>query len=328
MKNLKLTLLTCLTLSLASSALAQKQHAFIWNADTGMTDLGTLGGDSSFALGVNDSGEVCGYSYLADNTTYHAFTWTAAGGMVDLGTADGHSTRAWAINSAGDLTGDSGTLLPFYWSPGGGFVLIGHSPNYNFGFGINDNSDVTGQFYDPNDRVQGFFWSPTSSLRKIGDLSGLNSVGNAINSQRHITGTANLDTDVYVAIIWARGAGLTQIAAIGGGRYTAGEAINDNDEIVGVAVSFSNQDTGFYWSRATGMTLLQTLGGSQSAGFGINQSGEFAGYTTNASGAFHATTWATNTSAPQDLGTLPGGTNSYARAINNLGQVVGFSDVP
>jgi len=71
------------------------------------------------------------------------------------------------------------------------------------------------------------------------------------------------------------------------------------------------------------MTLLQTLGGTQSAGFGINQSGEFAGYTTNAAEAFHATTWATNTSAPQDLGTLPGGTNSYARGINNLGQVVG-----
>jgi uncharacterized membrane protein len=76
------------------------------------------------------------------------------------------------------------------------------------------------------------------------------------------------------------------------------------------------------------MTLLQTLGGTQSAGFGINQSGEFAGYTTNAAEAFHATTWATNTSAPLDLGTLPGGTNSYARAINSSGQVAGYADVP
>jgi len=328
MKARQLLIAVCASLLLTPLANGQKQHAFIWNAGTGMTDLGTLGGDSSFALGVNDSGEVCGYSYLADNTTYHAFTWTAAGGMVDLGTADGHSTRAWAINSAGDLAGDSGTLLPFYWSPEGGFVLLGHNPNYNFGFGINDNSDVTGQFYDSDDRVQGFVWSAASGLRKIGDLSGLNSVGNAINNQRHITGTANLDTDVYVAIIWKKAVGLRKIAAIGGGRYTAGEAINDNDEVVGVAIDFSNKDTGFYWSQATGMTLLQTLGGIQSAGFGINQSGEFAGYTTNAAEAFHATTWATNTSAPQDLGTLPGGTNSYARGINNLGQVVGFSDVP
>jgi hypothetical protein len=31
---------------------------------------------------------------------------------------------------------------------------------------------------------------------------------------------------------------------------------------------------------------------------------------------------------PIDLGTLPGGTNSYCRAINNLGQVAGVSHVP
>jgi probable HAF family extracellular repeat protein len=40
----------------------------------------------SYALGINDSGEVVAYSYLADNVTSHAFTWTASGGMVDLGT--------------------------------------------------------------------------------------------------------------------------------------------------------------------------------------------------------------------------------------------------
>ena len=48
-----------------------------------------------------------------------------------------------------------------------------------------------------------------------------------------------------------------------------------------------------------------------------NHLAEIVGYTTNAAEAFHATTWATNTSAPQDLGTLPGGTNSYARGIEN-----------
>jgi len=278
MKITQLLFISCVALLFAPFAQAQKQHAFIWNAGTGMTDLGTLGGDSSVAFGVNNSGEVCGYSYLADNVTYHAFTWTATGGMVDLGTADGHSTRAWAINSAGNLAGDSGTLLPFYWSTAGGFVLIGNNPDYNFGFGINDNNDVTGQFYDTDGRVQGFLWSATSGLRKIGDLSGLNSVGNAINNQRHITGTANLNTDVYVATIWKRAVGQRKIAQIAGGRYTAGEAINENDEIVGLAVSFFNTYTGFYWSQATGMTLLQTLGGTQSAGFGINESGVSAGY--------------------------------------------------
>src|SRR5450432_1019582 len=106
MKKLRLLLAACVTLALAPLATAQKQHAFIWDSTTGMTDLGTLGGDSSYALGLNDSSEVVGYSYLADNTTYHAFTWTASGGMVDLGSLPGGtSTQAWAINSAGDITG-------------------------------------------------------------------------------------------------------------------------------------------------------------------------------------------------------------------------------
>ena len=64
--NLKFALLTCLTVSLASSAMAQHQHAFIWDSANGMQDIGTLGGNTSYAVGINDSGEVVGYAYLAD----------------------------------------------------------------------------------------------------------------------------------------------------------------------------------------------------------------------------------------------------------------------
>ena len=52
------------------------------------------------------------------------------------------------------------------------------------------------------------------------------------------------------------------------------------------------------------------------------------GYSTNAAGNVHAVTWANYSSAPQDLGTLPGGTQSYGQAINSSGQVVGYADVP
>ena len=38
-------------------------------------------------------------------------------------------------------------------------MLLGQNPGYNFAFGINDRSDVTGQFYVRNRGVQGFFWS-------------------------------------------------------------------------------------------------------------------------------------------------------------------------
>jgi len=49
MKNLKLALLTCLTLSLASGAIAQHRHAFIWDSPTGTMNLAMLGGNTSAA---------------------------------------------------------------------------------------------------------------------------------------------------------------------------------------------------------------------------------------------------------------------------------------
>jgi len=74
--------------------------------------------------------------------------------MVDLGTLPGgSSTQGNAINSAGDIAGNgidaNGKQVPLYWSPGGGFVALPENKgdSRNYGFGINDFSDVTGQHY-------------------------------------------------------------------------------------------------------------------------------------------------------------------------------------
>ena len=76
-----------------------------------VTDLGTLGGTSSQAVAVNNSGQVVGYSKIAGNET-HAFSWTKKGGMVDLGTLGGTSSRAAAVNSGGQVVGYSITAAP------------------------------------------------------------------------------------------------------------------------------------------------------------------------------------------------------------------------
>ncbi len=46
-----------------------------------MEDLGTLGTLGSKATGINDAGQVVGYSRLGIGEPTHAFLWTATGGM-------------------------------------------------------------------------------------------------------------------------------------------------------------------------------------------------------------------------------------------------------
>lgn len=83
-------------------------HAFLWTAQDGMVDLGTLGGAWSWAAGINNRGQVSGTSVNASGQP-RAFLWTAADGMVNLGTLHGigQSTGAW-INELGQVVGSSG----------------------------------------------------------------------------------------------------------------------------------------------------------------------------------------------------------------------------
>ena len=69
-------------------------RAFRWASSTGMVDLGTLGGGSSVAWGVNGNGSVVvGQSNTASNG-WHAFRWTSKGGMTDLGSIGGDGAVA------------------------------------------------------------------------------------------------------------------------------------------------------------------------------------------------------------------------------------------
>ena len=72
----------------ASSALAQTRSFFVDLNSKEVTTLGTLGGDS-VAYGINDAGQVVGYSDT-DNGQIHAFITGPNGvGMTDLGTLGG-----------------------------------------------------------------------------------------------------------------------------------------------------------------------------------------------------------------------------------------------
>jgi len=72
------------------------QTAFIWTKSAGKLSLGTLGGTNTNPYGMNEKGQVVGYSWIADNAVYHAFLWNKPTGMKDLGTLGGINSYALA----------------------------------------------------------------------------------------------------------------------------------------------------------------------------------------------------------------------------------------
>ena len=96
---------------------AVNSHAFLMRNGL-MTDLGTLGGQHSCALGINGSDVVVGKSDVdrgiigaIDSTApqTHAFAWSA-GQMKDLGTLGGLNSLAYSVSNVGAIAGYSDTI--------------------------------------------------------------------------------------------------------------------------------------------------------------------------------------------------------------------------
>jgi len=132
----------------------------IWGPDGSVVELGTLGGSSSQATGVNSSGEVTGFASLSSGYQ-HAFS-TMGGALTDLGTLGG-SSYAYGINAGGEIVGYSyladGEQHAFLYLDGSMLDLNSLLPA-NSGwvleeaFGINDAGQITGMgLYDGQARA-------------------------------------------------------------------------------------------------------------------------------------------------------------------------------
>ena len=79
-----------------------------------MRDLGTLGGDNSEAIWINDAGDIAGSADLPAPDIHDAVRWRH-GRILDLGTVDGDAcSRGRAINSKGQIVGGSSDYHNFF----------------------------------------------------------------------------------------------------------------------------------------------------------------------------------------------------------------------
>jgi uncharacterized membrane protein len=121
---------TCGAYNLVLGYYMNPLHAVLWEKDGTPTDLGSLGGNESSALGnaakdINSFGHVVGYSSLSDNATINAFLWTRkTGKMKALVPIKGIANSiAIALNDRDEVVGSSinstfTTLTATIWKHG------------------------------------------------------------------------------------------------------------------------------------------------------------------------------------------------------------------
>ena len=100
-------------------------RAFVWTPGNGMQSLGTLGGATSVAYGVNGALQVVGSSTAAVGAT-RSFLWTAGGGMRDLsGLLPGTPFTAVGINGHAQILANTAA----------GPVILSLQPDWQGGSG-------------------------------------------------------------------------------------------------------------------------------------------------------------------------------------------------
>ena len=132
-----------------------------------ITRIPTTQGANSAALGINNKGEVVGYSFEGED--YQAFLYSSSDQSVtDVGSLGGKINAACAINDAGQVTGYSqdgnGNILAFVFSRNQPMVSVGtlDGASTSEAFGINSSGAVVG------DSQSGARSSPGAVFQKRG----------------------------------------------------------------------------------------------------------------------------------------------------------------
>jgi probable HAF family extracellular repeat protein len=273
----KFQLVFCL---LVSGAFAQTKYKII--------HIPTPTGSTSSALGLNENGQVVGYSFQGED--YQTFLYVYPSGKIgEIGSLGGKLKAACAINDSGAIAGYSqdsnGNLQAFSYTDKSGIISLGtfDGGSTSEAFGINDNNMIVGDSATSSVAHRPFLYSG-----KLQDLG---------------IGT-NEATDAFETAY----------------------GISDNGIVIGRSDSGNGIFHAFQWSNGQ-LKDLGTLGGSNSEALAISKrtNSLVVGDSDTGNGPTHACVWSNGN--PNDLGVLAGFAKaSFARAVNRSNHVVGDSD--
>jgi probable HAF family extracellular repeat protein len=324
-----------------------------------VTDLPTLGGTKSVAVGVNGKRWVNGVSSLPGNQTSRAFLWRN-GVTNDLGTLGGpNSFSGFPLNDRGDVAGYSdttspdpngedfcsfGTFLvcqPFLWRDGVMTPLPTLGGNNGQALEINNRGQIAGQAEnttkDPTcSGIQVLQFRPViyekGGIQELPTFAGdMDGFATAINDSGQVVGASgNCATPDLHALLWQPQDGrfmVTNLGSLGGTAPNSPQDINNKGHVVGVSSLSDGTFRAFLWTKENGIEDLGTLqpGDLATLGFSINSKDQIVGTSIDAGGLAHA--FLRQDGVMTDLNDLIlAGSPLFlldAFAINNRGDIVG-----
>lgn len=221
-----------------------------------VTDLGSQGGSFGFGYGINNSGEVTGYTYKSGNINAFLYNGTS---ISNIGPNTGIGV---AINDAGQIAGtftNSGNHSEAFLYDGSSITHLGmlSGDNYSSPSGINSLGDIVGVsgVVNTTTSLDGFLYT-AGSMSNLGHLgTGTKLTPTAINSSGTIVGSGTIDpsgTQTDAFIFWG-GALFDLNTFLGSSVLTAGGfqylnnaiGINDNGLIIGTGYDLNGNLIGF-----------------------------------------------------------------------------------
>lgn len=205
---------------------------------TNLADIGTLGGSSGIATGINAAGRVAGWSYLSVGSTLCDGFLYYSNALHALG---GYYCDAVTVDDSNRVVGYNYIVTNYAWEAiafvnDGTFHYLGTlGGGYSMAVCINPQGQVAGESTTTNSSTHAFLFDGT--MHDLGTLGGNYSSASWINRYTNVCGVASLTNGSNHGFLYAGGVmydlNLRLDSASAGWSISGAWAMNDNGQIVG-----------------------------------------------------------------------------------------------